>query len=72
MNIFIHTEISRINCLHAVNTLPLARFEPTTMTTPPNTTPDIDVTNCATETSQKQDAQVALILTVTDAVHVIY
>ena len=28
----------------------LARFEPTTLTTPPSTTPDIDAT-CVTETS---------------------
>ena len=40
--------------IDAVNILPLARFEPTTSTTPPSTTPDIDATNCATETSQKR------------------
>ena len=40
--------------IDAVNILPLARFEPTTMTTPPSTTPNIDDTNCATETSQKR------------------
>ena len=40
--------------MDAVNILPLARFEPTTMTTPPNTTPDVDATNCATETSPKR------------------
>ena len=40
--------------IDAVNILPLARFEPTTKTTPPSTTPDIDATNCATETSQKK------------------
>ena len=28
---------------HAVNILPLARLEPTTMTTPPSTTPDIEM-----------------------------
>ena len=39
--------------IDAVNILPLARFEPTTSTTPPSTTPDIDATNCATETSSK-------------------
>ena len=50
----------------------LSRFEPTTSTTPPRTTPDIDATNWATETSQKKDIQVALILTTTDAVHVVY
>ena len=38
------------------------------MTTPPSTTPDIDATNCATET----DVQEALILTTTDAVDVVY
>ena len=43
--------------IDAVNILPLARFEPTIMTTPPSTTPDIDATNCATETSKKQDVQ---------------
>ena len=48
------------------------RYEPTTMTTPPSTTPDIDATNCATETSPKKDVQVALILTTTDVVHVVY
>ena len=40
--------------IDAVNIFPLARFEPTTMTTPPSTTPDIDATNCATETSPKR------------------
>ena len=54
--------------IDAVNVLPLARFEPTTMTTPPSTIPDIDATNCATETSPKKDVQEALILTTTDAV----
>ena len=39
---------------YAVNILPLARFEPTTMTNPPSTTPEIDDTNCATETSAKK------------------
>ena len=47
--------------IDAVNILPLARFEPTTSTIPPSTTPDIDATNCATE-----------ILTTPDAVHVVY
>ena len=55
-----------------VNILPLARFEPTTSSTPPSTTPDTDATNCATETSQIKDVQEALILTTTDAVHVVY
>ena len=45
--------------IDAVNILPLARFEPTTSTTPPSTTPDIDV-------------QEALILKTPDAVHVVY
>ena len=54
--------------IDAVNILPLARFEPTTMTTPPCTTPDIG----ATETSPKKDVQEALILMTTDAVHVGY
>ena len=40
--------------IDAVNILPLARFEPTTMTTPPSTTPDIDATYCTTETSPKR------------------
>ena len=40
--------------IDAVNILPLARFEPMTWTTPPSTTPDIDATNCATETSPKR------------------
>ena len=58
--------------IDAVNILPLARFEPTTSTTPPSTTPDIDATNCATETSPQKDVQEALILTTPDAVHVVY
>ena len=58
--------------MDAENILPLARFEPTTMTTPPSTTPDIDATNCATEKSPKKDVKVALILTTTNAVHVVY
>ena len=49
-----------------VNILPLARFEPTTSATPPSTT------NCSTEISPKKDVQEALILTTTDAVHVVY
>ena len=51
--------------------LPLVRFEPTAMTTLPSTTPDIGPTNCATETSPKKDVQEELILTTTDAVHVV-
>ena len=35
-------------------------------------TPDIDATNCATETSPRKDVQEALILTTSDAVHVVY
>ena len=35
--------------------MPLARFEPTTLATPPSTTPDIDATNYATETSPKKE-----------------
>ena len=58
--------------IDAVNILPLARFEPTTSATPPSTTLDADATNCATETSPKKDVQEALILTTTDAVHVVY
>ena len=58
--------------IDAVNILSLARFEPTTSATPPSTTPDTDATNCATETSAKKDVQGALILTTTDAVHVVY
>ena len=58
--------------IDALNILPLARFEPTTMTTPPSTSPDIDATNCVTETSLLKDVQEALILTTTDAVHVVY
>ena len=58
--------------IDVVNILPLARFEPTTMTTPPSTTPDIDATNCATETSPKKDVQESLILMTTDAVHIVY
>ena len=58
--------------IDAVNILPLARFEPTTSATPPSTTPDINATNCATESSPKKDVQEALILMTTDAVHVVY
>ena len=58
--------------IDAVNILPLARFEPTTWTTPPSTTPNIDATNCATEASPKKDVQVAHILTTTNAAHVVY
>ena len=38
-----------------------SRLEPTTMATPPSTTPVADATNCATETSPKKDVQEALI-----------
>ena len=58
--------------IDVVNILPLARFAPTTSATPPSTTPDTDATNCATETSPIKDVQEALILTTTDAVHVVY
>ena len=58
--------------IDAVNILTLARFEPTTMSTPPSTIPDIDAANCATETSPKMDVQEALILKTSDAVHVVY
>ena len=58
--------------IDAVNILPLAGFEPTTSATPSSTTPDTDATNCAIETSPKKDVQEALILTTTDAVHVVY
>ena len=40
----------------------LARFEPKTMPTPPSTTPDMDATNCATETSPKKDVQVYIYI----------
>ena len=72
--IYIYTEgySESTEPIDAVNILPLARFEPTTLTTPHNTTPDIDATNCATETSPKNDVQEALILTTPDAVHVVY
>ena len=72
--IYIYTEgySESTEPIDAVNILPLARFEPTTSTTPPSTTPDIDATNCATETSPKKDVQEALILTTPDAVHVVY
>ena len=43
-----------------------------TSATPPSTTPDADATKCATETSPKKDIQEGLILTTTDAVHVVY
>ena len=69
-NGWIYSELTE--AMDAVNILPLARFEPTTSTTPPSPTPDIDATNCATETSPKKDVQVALILTTTNAIHVVY
>ena len=58
--------------IDAVNILPLARLEPTTSTTPPSTTQDIDASNIATETSPLKDVQVALILTMANAVHLTY
>ena len=58
--------------IDAENILPLARFEPTTSATPRSTRPDINATNCATESSPKKDVQEALILMTTDAVHVVY
>ena len=64
--------LMRLEPIEAVNILLLMRLEPTTLATPPCTTPDIDATNCATETSPKKDVQEALILTTTDAVHVVY
>ena len=72
--IYIYTEgySESTEPIDVVNILPLARFEPTTSTTPPSTTPDIDATNCATETSPKKDVQEALLLTTPDAVHVVY
>ena len=53
--------------IDAVNILPLMRLEPTTLATPPSTTPDIDATNYAIETSPQKDVQEA-----TNAVHVVY
>ena len=72
--IYIYTEgySESTEPMDAVNSLPLTRFEPTTSATPPINTSDIDATNCATETSPKKDVQVALILTTTNAVHVVY
>ena len=74
INIYIYTEgySESTELIDAVNILPLARFEPTTSATPPSTTPDINATNCATESSPKKDVQEALILMTTDAVHVVY
>ena len=40
--------------IDAVNILPLARFEPTTMTTLSCATPDNDATNFATETTSNK------------------
>ena len=72
--IYIYTEgySESTEPIDAVNILPLARFEPTTSATPPSTTPDINATNCATESSPIKDVQEALILMTTDAVHVVY
>ena len=47
--------------IDAVNILPLERFEPTTLATPPSTTQDTDATNFTTETSPKKYVQEALI-----------
>ena len=58
--------------IDAVHILSLARFEPSALTTQPSTIPNIDTTNCATETSPKTAVQEALILTTTNAVHVVY
>ena len=72
--IYIYTEgySESTEPIDAVNILPLARFEPTTSATPPSTAPDTDATNSANETSQKKDVKDGLILTMTDAVHVVY
>ena len=74
IHIYIYTEgySESTEPIDAVNILPRARFEPTTSATPPSTTPDINATNCATESSPKKDVQEALILMTTDAVHVVY
>ena len=73
-SVYIYTEgySESTEPIDAVYILPLARFEPTTSATPPSTTPDTDATICATETSPKKDVQEALILTTTDAVHIVY
>ena len=49
--IYIYTEgySESTEPIDAVNILPLARFEPTTSTTPPSTTPDVNAINCATD-----------------------
>ena len=72
--IYIYTEgySESTEPIDAVNILPPARPEPTTPATPPSTTPDINATNCATESSPKKDAQEALTLMTTDAAHVVY
>ena len=74
VKLYIYTEgySESTESIDAVNILPLVRFEPTTSATPPSTTPDINATNCATESSPKKDVQEALILMTTDAVHVVY
>ena len=74
LSLYIYTEgySESTEPIDAVNILPLARFEPTTSATRPSTTPDTDATNCSTETSPTKDVQEALILTTTDAVHVVY
>ena len=70
--IYIYRDSESTEPIDAVSILPLARSEPTTSATPPSTTPDINATNCATESSPKKDVQEALILMATDAVHVVY
>ena len=52
--------------IDAVNILPLARFEPTAMKTPPSTTPTAPLRH------PQKDVQEALILTTNNAVHVVY
>ena len=60
----------RVTCskYSELNILTLARFEPTTSTTTPSITPNIDATNYATKTSPK----VALILTTPNAIYYLF
>ena len=61
--------VNQLSCKYFVSS---QIFCLSTSATSPSTTPDTDATNCATETSPIKDVQEALILTTTDAVHVVY
>ena len=47
--VIVPVQCHRIHTSPSKNKLNIAGFEPTTMATPPSTTPDIDATNSATD-----------------------